>query len=190
MDVRVVFVSFLLVCVSLTVSAAAKLTVPQLPGSPYDDTEISTNVVFIAGDYASRSLAFALELDAFPSNTVQLAFGTDADSDGNLSWRETEFLVGWRCGGWFFRDKAFGAEGFAARETGHRTLDWKLTFGPDFTPHALAAKDGAQDLGFTASGGMFNPAWNLIRVTMRGTPGPIYSVDGGVFAPGFAIRLR
>jgi hypothetical protein len=173
-----------------SVSGATRLSVPQLPESPYDDTEISTNIAFSAGDASVRAFSFSLELNAMPSNTVQLAFGKDEDSDGVLSWQETDFLVGWRCGGWFFRDKVLGGKGFVVRGTGHRALDWSLKLGPDRSVRTLSAKDGASDLGFAASRGMFNPAWNILRVTMRGIPEPVYVIHGGLFAPGFSIRIQ
>ena len=54
---------------------AAKFAVPQLPQSPYDDTEMSTNVAFSAGGDDARTFSLSLALDATPSNTLQLAFG-------------------------------------------------------------------------------------------------------------------
>src|SRR5574344_1904062 len=187
---RVWFLAALVVLFTVSVRAAERLDVPLLPESPFDDTEISTNIAFSAGDAAVRTFSLSLALDASPSNTVQLAFGTDADSDGILSWQETDFLLGWRCGGWFFRDQVAGVESFVAREAGPRTLDWALTLGSDQVPRTLSAKEGSLDLGFAASRGMFSPSWNRVRVTLRGLPGPIYGANGGVFAPDFAIRLR
>ena len=55
--------------------AAGGFAVPQLPQSPYDDTEISTNVAFSAGGDDARTFSLSLALDATPSNTLQLAFG-------------------------------------------------------------------------------------------------------------------
>ena len=54
--------------------AAGGFAVPQLPQSPYDDTEISTNVAFSAGGGDARTFSLSLALDATPSNTLQLAF--------------------------------------------------------------------------------------------------------------------
>ncbi len=55
--------------------AAGGFAVPQLPQSPYDDTEISTNVAFSAGGDDARAFSLSLALGATPSNTLQLAFG-------------------------------------------------------------------------------------------------------------------
>ena len=121
----------LLVFVFLSASALAgsRVVVPQLPPSPYDDTEISTNVTFSAGGEDLRLFSLSLAVDATPSNTLQLAFGQDVNSDGVLDWQETDFLLGWRCGAWFFRDKAAEAVALSAKEPGWRRLEWRLALG-------------------------------------------------------------
>ena len=173
-----------------TAFASSGVVVPQLPPSPYDDTEISTNVVFSAGRDDSRLFALSLSVDATPSNTVQIAFGSDGDSDGVLSWRETDFLLGWRCGSWFFRDKMSGAEASAPRASGLRRLEWRLALDGERSPRGLSATDGGDDIGFAVTPGMFRPNWNLMRVTVRGMPGQVFAAEGEVSAPGFSMRVR
>ena len=73
--------------------AGARVVVPQLPPSPYDDTEISTNVTFSAGGDDSRFFSLSISIDATPTNTLQIAFGRDENSDGILDWQEMEFLL-------------------------------------------------------------------------------------------------
>ena len=170
--------------------AGARVVVPQLPPSPYDDTEISTNVTFSAGGDDSRFFSLSISIDATPTNTLQIAFGRDENSDGILDWQETEFLLGWKCGGWFFRDKTTETEGVAVQESGLRRLEWRLTLDRARAPSALSATDGENDLGFAVSPGMFNPSWDFMRVTARGMPGPVYSAGGAVSAPGFSVRVR
>ena len=169
---------------------AAEFAVPQLPQSPYDDTEISTNVAFSAGGDDARTFSLSLALDATPSNTLQLAFGRDVDSDGVLSWQETDFLLGWRCGEWFFRDKTVDVERAVPRNPGHRRLEWRVMLDGGRAPRGVSSKDGSYDMGFAVSPGMFNASWDLMRVTARGMPGPVYAADGKVSAPGFSIRMR
>ena len=170
--------------------ASARVVVPQLPPSPYDDTEISTNVAFSAGRDDSRLFSLSLSVDATPSNTVQIAFGSDGDSDGVLSWRETDFLLGWRCGSWFCRDKMSGAEASAPRASGLRHLEWRLSLDGERSPRGLSATDGGDDIGFVVTPGMFRPNWNLMRVTVRGMPGQVFAAEGEVSAPGFSMRVR
>ena len=170
--------------------AGARVVVPQLSPSPYDDTEISTNVTFSAGGDDARIFSLSISIDATPTNTLQIAFGRDENSDGILDWQETEFLLGWKCGGWFFRDKTTETEGVAVQESGLRRLEWRLTLDRARAPSALSATDGENDLGFAVSPGMFNPSWDFMRVTARGMPGPVYSAGGAVSAPGFSVRVR
>ena len=56
--------------------AADRFTFPQLPVSPYVDTEISTNIPFSSGEELSRRLSLTMELDALSNNTVQVALST------------------------------------------------------------------------------------------------------------------
>lgn len=185
------FVSFVFIeFFAITALAAAKIVVPQLPQSPYDDTEISTNVTFFAGNEYSRLFMLSLAIDATSSNTLQLAFGQDINSDGVLDWQETDFLFGWRCGAWFFRDKTVEAASMFARNPGLRRLEWRLALDADRVPHALCAVDAGTDLGFSVSPGMFRQSWNMMRVTARGLSGPVYAAEGLIAAPGFSIRIR
>ena len=185
-DAAILAVAFL----ALSAFAGARVVVPQLPPSPYDDTEISTNVTFSAGGDDARIFSLSISVDATPTNTLQIAFGRDENSDGILDWQETEFLLGWKCGGWFFRDKTTETEMVAPQESGLRQLEWRLALGHARAPCSLSATDGGNDLGFAVSPGMFNPSWDLMRVTARGMPGPVYSAGGAVSAPGFSLRVR
>ena len=78
---------------SFSALASARVVVPQLPPSPYDDTEISTNVTFSAGGDDARIFSLSISIDATPTNTLQIAFGRDENSDGILDWQEMEFLL-------------------------------------------------------------------------------------------------
>ena len=170
--------------------AADRFAFPQLLVSPYVDTEISTNIPFSSGEELSRRMSLTMELDALSNNTVQVAFGTDIDADGELSWSETEFLLGWRCGGWFCRDKKADAECFVQREIGHKRLDWTLFLNVERSPNHLSANDDVGELGFSVSRGMFNPSWNLARIAMRGSWGVSYEIHGGLFISPLTIRIR
>ena len=170
--------------------AGVRVVVPQLPPSPYDDTEISTNVMFSAGEEDALIFSLSISIDATPTNTLQIAFGRDENSDSILDWQETEFLLGWKCGVWFFRDKTTETEMIATKESGLRHLEWRLSLNSNRAPCALAATDGGNDIGFAVSPGMFNPSWDFMRVTARGMPGPVYSAGGAVSAPGFSVRVR
>ena len=55
------------------VAVAYAVTAPMPPPLPYADTESVTNVAFSAGVAGDNVFAFALELDATPSNNVEVA---------------------------------------------------------------------------------------------------------------------
>ena len=184
------FVVAMAVVVAAVVRAGVHFAAPQLPESPYDDGEISTNIQFCAGDERSRTFSLSFDIDATASNTVQLAFGKDVDANGELDWQEIDFLVGWRCGGWFFRDKRAGRESFAAEFDGHRHMDWRLALDKSRRPSLLSATDADQSLGFAHSQGMFRQEWDKARLFVRGGSQNSCQVVGGVFEPGFSLIMR
>ena len=68
-------VCFLAVLVS---AFSFAVDVSTLPASEFDDTEVSTNFAFAVGEGTNRRLVFSLELQASPSNNVEVAIGCDA----------------------------------------------------------------------------------------------------------------
>ena len=90
---------------AIAVAAAAALcasawgaSLPPLPDSPWADTEISTNVAFNAVRSDAREFGVEMSFTGTASNCLQVAFGRDADGDGDLSPEETAMLLGWRAG--------------------------------------------------------------------------------------------
>ena len=78
--------------------SAAVRPLPTPPTSPYPDAESSLCVQLDP----SRGPLMRLQLatDFTPSNAVIVAFGTDADNDGDLSPEETDLRVGCDCEEW------------------------------------------------------------------------------------------
>ena len=78
--------------------SAAVRPLPTPPTSPYPDAESSVCVPLDP----SRGPLMRLRLaaDFTPSNAVIVAFGTDADNDGDLSPEETDLRVGCDCEEW------------------------------------------------------------------------------------------
>ena len=87
-------------------AASAAVAVGPLPAPAYADTEVSTNFPFSVGEGRNAGLEFSVELQATPSNNVEVAIGCDADEDGCLSVDESELCVGYDCGAWFVRSSA------------------------------------------------------------------------------------
>ncbi len=93
-------------CTSIFIFAAVLLAVcfpayalppvrPALPSVAHADTEVVTNVPFAAWQEHVGKFTFTLACNATASNNVQVAFGKDADGDGELSLAESELIAGW-----------------------------------------------------------------------------------------------
>ena len=161
----------------------------RLASSRYDDTEVSSNVAFVCSSAETREFRLHIDLMGNATNTVQVAFGIDDDGNGILDWRETEFLLGWRCGGWFFRDKVTSSEKYVAMPSGVRALEWKLKLDSARRAKALSVWDGTCEIDFDATDGMFNPDWNLAKITIRGGE-TAETIVGILTRPGILISVR
>ncbi len=172
---------------------AALLLVPGLPKSVTVDTESATNVPFA---FTGGNI-FHLQLDAVttPSNSVVVAFGCDADGDGDLSPEESAILVGWSGEAWMVRDVAGRTNFLATAEAGDMTLDWKLRlWSADFSPRALdASLNGArvfESWGERAPAFLFDRRWDLAKVSVCGVGGPEFVISAREENDGLAIRVR
>ena len=160
------------------IRSASALAVPELPPPVFADTEVSTNVAMRAWTELMRMFNVTLSFDATPSNNVQVAFGTDASADGNLSDEEAGLTLGWDCGEWFIAS-ADATNRFTAAPAGTETrkeLSFLMTLGADGLPRALELTDGTTPLAFAGidlspppPAWMFSKDWNLLKVVARGT---------------------
>ena len=153
--------------------SALRIAVGELPPCDFADTECSTNFP-VAVDFTSMSrFVFDLALDASPSNSVEVAIGTDADGDGNLSVEESAYAFGYDCGAWFCRDTAKNRLDALAAVSA-------AAFSPTNRLKRL----------FTLNRHKVKSVWNLAKVTRRGSApiGESASVRGRL--PGFKLSIR
>ena len=158
------FVFLLPLLVPLAVSAG--ISVGPLPAPDYADTEVSTNFAFSVGEGQNRGIVFAIELQATPSNNVEVAIGVDADEDGRLSVDESELCVGYDCGTWFVRSS-----------------------NDDTVTTTDAADSGVFRRTYRVRARRVNPLWNLVKVTRRGVDASAESVSVEIVEHGFRVRL-
>ena len=156
----------LLLPLLVPLAVSAGISVGPLPAPDYADTEVSTNFAFSAGEGQSRGIVFTVELQATPSNNVEVAIGCDADEDGSLSVDESGLCVGYDCGTWFVRTSA---------------------------QDAVTATD-VDDTGvfrrtYRVRARRVNPLWNLVKVTRRGYDASAESVSVESVERGFRVRL-
>ena len=102
---------------------AAAFNIGTLPQVEHSDCEVSTNVVLATSPDMSE-MEFTLSLFSTPSNVVEVAFGTDADLDGDISRKETELVVGSECGVWQIVDSNDGNKYIYAESLGDNEFKW------------------------------------------------------------------
>ena len=102
---------------------AAALNVGSLPPIEHIDCEVSTNVV-LATSLSMIEMEFTLSLFSTSSNVVEVAFGTDADLNEDISRKETELIVGCECGVWQIVDSNDGNKYIYAESLGDNEFKW------------------------------------------------------------------
>ena len=151
--------------------AALAVTVEPLPPSGYADTEVSTNFHYEVTLTNLTRMAFVIELNATPTNNVEVAIGTDGNGDGNLAVEEAAYVFGYDCGTWFCRDRA-------ENKIENTAVDLDLRPRPHLS-HTFILKKRRLDT-----------AWNTVKVTRRGygDVGELITVEGRY--PGFKLEIR
>ena len=147
--------------------AAFAVTVEPLPQSEFADTEVSTNIAFAVERPAMTRIEFTVALDATPTNNVEVAIGTDANSDGNLAVEEAAYVFGYDCGTWFARSA--GLEGLGSLE---------------------GLGGGRVEKTFVLKKRQLDTAWNLVKVTRRGWGSTCELVEAKGRKPGLKLEVR
>ena len=157
----------LLAMIPLLPMAAFAVTVEPLPQSEFADTEVSTNIAFAVERPAMTRIEFTVALDATPTNNVEVAIGTDANSDGNLAVEEAAYVFGYDCGAWFARSA--GLEGLGSLE---------------------GLGGGRVEKTFVLKKRQLDTAWNLVKVTRRGWGSTCELVEAKGRKPGLKLEVR
>ena len=176
------FTTALILLLSASALAAARVVVPSLPEAVRPLAEVETNVVFSTGAAADNKWTLTIERDAAMSNSVEVVFGRDANEDGVLGVEEGELCVGWDCGEWFWRDRRSNT---ACRVVGTtQRLDMTLYLNRDREAKLLASSVFPSVVSPTC----FNPDWNLARVVSRGAE--TVNVASKVSIDALKLRIR
>ena len=137
-----------------------------LPDAAFADTEVSTNIAFSAGAGMQR-IRLSVDMQASPSNNVEVAVGRDADNDGRLSLDEAAITVGYDCGVWFVR---------SAAKDSYRAVD--------------VADSGRFRRAYEIRARHIDRSWNLVKVTRRGLGAADESVAAELTEAGFGLSVR
>lgn len=175
---------------------AVEFTVNRMPVSPFADTEVSTNMVINKADINYVDLKFTF--CGTPTNNFEMAFGTDANTNGVLDAEEVETRFGWR-GGRYFIENVLTCETFDSDAiTVSQNLSVELHLDIKTSPQqvrriAVAGANASAFAGILSDrppAWLWRREWNLMRVTRRGTEPPSDWLYYKASNLGFAIRLR
>jgi hypothetical protein len=173
------------------------VSVPALPESEFCDTEVFTNVAFNAVRNDARHFGVSMAFMGTESNCVQVAFGHDADGDGNLEAVETGFVLGWRGGAYFIEDAA-GQNRLVEPTVGVAHADRRFVLSAKLNAHSVPVQVSVSNecgacfavLSENVPSWIFNRKWNLMKVTRRGVEATSESVDVECRYSFFRIVIR
>lgn len=153
-------------------AAGGTVVVAPLSAAEYADTEVATNVAFNVGRSDTKIFEVRMEFSGTVSNNVQIAFGRDLDSDGDLAPEESDLVLGWRRGRYFVEDVSESRRAFAASaETADgRFLTMRVATDEAFRPKTVSfrTESGACFDEVGVPDYLFSTNWNLAKVTRRG----------------------
>ena len=172
-------------CLAVGVAMARQQNLAQLAPSQFADTEVSTNVPCALDLPSLKEYRIELGLIGTPSNNVEFALGHDADGDGELSLDETALSLAWDCGEWMVKEEGRGT-GEEGRENGVPLV----TSEPDTNGFVTAEVVVPIRRQRSNPDWLFDPAWNMVRVTRRGIDEPTERVSIGTRVAGTAILVR
>ena len=163
----------LAICASAAALAAA--VSPTLPVAEWADCEAATNAALPVATWQKHG-HFDVQMSiAAGTNLVQLAFGRDADGDGELSRAETAFVVGRGLGEAFVEDVAARVRYAEALPpcAGRRELGLRVSLDRDGAPTGLVATNETGAAVFSEwrhapPAWMCNPSWDTVRVVSAG----------------------
>lgn len=168
---------------------------PVLPPVADADTETVTNVAFTAWERGLREFRFDLAFTGTASNNVEMAFGTDADGDGELSDGEIDVRAGWDCGELLVADNAAGERFAEAAADGAHVFSCVCEMRSDGRIAGVACTDNGRAV-FTGlvsarSEWLYSPCWNTVRLVGRGENARAEERFSAKTTPfGLSFRLR
>ena len=177
-------------------ASAWTVSVPTMPVSPFADTEVSTNIPINKADISYSDLNF--RFDGTPTNNLELAFGTDVNTNGVLEAEEVGARFGWRAGCYFIENPLTGEvlDGDVLNPTQSFSIDMHLEVRYSSQQVRKVEVSGVNAAEFDALATNVPPAWiwrrewNMMRATRRGTEPPSDWIEYSASHRGFAIRLR
>jgi hypothetical protein len=172
-------------------AAAERLTVAGL-GEPVS-ADRETSAAFALPRPSERNWRLSLSLEGTPSNSVEIAFGRDANTNAMLDAEETAAAVGWDRGTWFASGGPGLEERFTAPPSGcSLTLD--IRSAVNGAVKQAACSEGGSPLpveGMPAAPAWLDPAgWDTLRLTARGAGVRAEAARVSVFPDGTSVTFK
>jgi hypothetical protein len=168
----------ILLAICVSAAAYAAVVSPTLPAPEWPDREAATNAPLPVATWRKRGLFDVRMSVAAGTNLVQLAFGRDADGDGELSRAETALVVGRGFAEAFVEDVAARMRYVEALPptAGRRGLGWRVFLNAAGTPTGITAMNEAGIALFpewrhAPPAWSFDPSWDTVRVVSAGPDG-------------------
>ena len=174
---------------------ARTILVPPQPVSPYLDTEVSTNCVLHRSRIDARTFDVQFQFEGTPTNSLEVAFGRDSNTNGVLDVQEIDTVYGWRGGRYFIENvRAWERiETVAATNALCGVIDIHLENGAELVPRRFTASCGGE-AAFTQfatpPSWLFRSDWTLMKVTRRGVGVPSEWIRCDIVYNCFTIRIR
>ena len=159
----------------VSAAACAAMVSPTLPEPEWPDREAATNAALPVATWQKRGHFDVVMSVAAGTNLVQLAFGRDADGDGELSLAETALVMGRGVGEAFVEDviaRMRYAEALPP-PPGWRGLGLRVSLDRDGAPTGLVATNETGGTVFSEwwhalPAFFFDPSWDTVRVVSAG----------------------
>lgn len=177
--VKVLFSLVGAVVLSFAAMAYRDINCSPLSRSGFPDTEISTNILFNARKLRTEIFEVGWFMESITSNNFQVAFGTDANKDGVLSFEETGLVVGWKNDRYFIEDVLGGVRYDGLPDT---EREWRehfllrMSIDKKGKPSAFAVTlDDApffSELSRYCPSWLYSREWDILKITRRGAGKP------------------
>jgi len=159
------------------VASAKEFVVPPMSASSYADTEVTTNIAINTQRFDVKEFALNIFFEAASSNNIQVAFGCDEDENGILSFSETDAVYGYRNGRCVIEDVKNAVRYEEVVADGRANFNIRMRMRKDYAPKEFSTSVGTSqiftDFSSDVHSWLYQPKWNLMRVTRRGAGAPV-----------------
>lgn len=170
---KCILIVLLVICNGYFLSANEITVLPQ--SSVFLDTEASTNISFNVRRNDVCVLDVRIEHSVSVSNCVQIAFGRDADCNGELAHEETGLVLGWRSGRCFLEhvsEETRYIESVPMSAGNLFFLRMRVETDSTFSPRKVSFTNNMgscfTEISETCPQWLFQRDWNLLKITRRG----------------------